>query len=52
MPPDRFSVRCPGCHDRKRHLTTRADWIEHSCRCGTTFIIDTDEQAVEEVLSE
>jgi hypothetical protein len=52
MSDDGFSVSCLGCGDRKRHYTTLADWIEHACRCGTTFTIDPETQSVGEVLSE
>ena len=52
MSYERFSVECPGCGEPKRHYTTLAEYIGHSCRCGTTFSIDPERQSVGEVLSE
>jgi len=42
-----FSVDCPGCGKKKRHMTA-AGQIGVHCGCGVSFTVDIEEQAVDE----
>ena len=50
--PERFYVACPTCDEEAGSYSPMMKAGFHSCRCGTTFTIDVENECVGEVATE
>jgi len=48
---DEFIVECPNCGAESGPYHPRMAWATRSCRCGTTFEIDIENESAGKVVS-